>query len=286
MHGPANRIPMFARQEPDSGADSSSGEEGSGGGEQPPADTDAQLAPAPELNEDETAIGMDEQSCPKPLRLFEAWHATMGRLSAEAAKFAQAQVQQGSSDGAPVAARRAAAEELVRSSVAVDMIDVAKQMGKSSGGRAELERMAAAQSEDEQLEPMQALAVPSGKALSIFDPSALPAAYTEFLFGDCVPFLKRETPVTCQQIFAALPAREELEYSLPHDEEPFRASGRSRFDSPEFYALFASFLRTLKLFQSCKASMSREGFDKDFRIIASATSKDFVDAALHESQPR
>ncbi len=133
---------------------------------------------------------------------------------------------------------------------------------------------------------MQALAVPSGKALSIFDPSALPAAYTEFLFGDCVPFLKRETPVTCQQIFAALPAREELEYSLPHDEEPYRASGRSRFDSPEFYALFASFLRTLKLFQSCKASMSREGFEKDFGSIASATSKDFVDAALHESQPR
>ena len=61
-------------------------------------------------------------------------------------------------------------------------------------------------------------------------------------------FLKRETPVTCQQIFAALRAREELEYSLPDDKEPYRASARSRFGSPEFYALFASTLRMLKLF--------------------------------------
>ena len=92
--------------------------------------------------------------------------------------------------------------------------------------------------------------------------------------------------MTCQQIFAALPAREELEYSLPGDEEPYRASGRSRFDTPEFYALFASLLRTLKLFQSCRASMNRAGFEKHFATIASATSQDFVDAALHESQPR
>ena len=114
-----------------------------------PGDADGHLAPAPELNEDETVIGMDEQSCPQPVRLFEAWSATMGRLSAEAAKFAKAQVQQESSDGAPAAARQVAAEEFVRSSVAVDMIDIAKQMGKSRGGRAELERMAAAQAENE-----------------------------------------------------------------------------------------------------------------------------------------
>ena len=144
MHGPANRIPMFSRQASDGGSDSSGGEEGSGGGEQPPADTDAgsgggeqppadtdaQLAPAVELNEDETVIGMDEQSCPEPLRLFEAWTTTMDKLSAEAAKFAQAHAQQGSLDSAPAAAQRAAAEEVVRSTVAVDMIDIAKRMGK------------------------------------------------------------------------------------------------------------------------------------------------------------
>jgi len=117
---------------------------------------------------------------------------------------------------------------------------------------------------------MQAWAVPSGNALSIFDPSALPAAYTEFLFGDCVPFLKRETPVTCQQTFAALQSREELQYSLPEDEVPYVASDRSRFDSPEFYSVFASFLRLLKLLQSVSGAMRREGFAKDFGQIASS----------------
>ena len=152
----------------------------------------------------------------------------------------------------------------MRTKVAVDMGDIARHMAKSKGGLAELERMAADQAKQEQQEPMQALAVPAGKALSIFNPSALPAAYTEFLFGDCVPFLKRETPVTCQQIFAALPAREELEYSLADDKEPYTASTRSRFDSPEFYALFASFMRLLKLLQSCRASMNRAGFRPSF----------------------
>ena len=118
-------------------------------------------------------------------------------------------------------------------------------MTRSSKTCAELQSLAAAQSENEQKQPQQALAVPTGKPLSIFDPSALPAAYTEFLFGDCVPFLKRETPVTCQQIFAALPSREELQYNLENDAEPYKAKESSRFDTPAFYAVFLSFLRNL-----------------------------------------
>ena len=47
-----------------------------------------------------------------------------------------------------------------------------------------------------------------------------------------------------------------------------------------------SILRSLKLLQSVKAGMERPGFEKDFRIIAAATSQDFVDAALHPSLPR
>ena len=82
-------------------------------------------------------------------------------------------------------------------------------------------KMAATQSENQQKEPKQALALPGGKALSMFDPPALPAAFTEFLFGDCVPFLKRDTPVTYQQIFHALRSREELEYHLADDAEPY-----------------------------------------------------------------
>ena len=308
MHGPANRIPMFARQEAsdqdDKGNDSDESTPadtpGNDSGDPQPADTPGNDSGDPhsaetlgenlaaeELNEHETIIGMDEQSCPKPLRLFQAWNASMEKLNAEAAKFAQSSMQQAAGDdSARVATQKAAAKELVRNSIAVDMIDIAKQMTKTNGGREAMERLATAQTDNEKKMPIHALAVPSGKPLSIFDPSALPAAYTEFRFGDCVPFLKRETPVTCQQIFDALPNREELEYSLPQDEEPFVASSRSRFDSPEFYAVFATFLRSLKLLQSTKAAVDKVGFGKDFKTIASLSSQDFVSAALHESQPR
>ena len=55
---------------------------------------------------------------------------------------------------------------------------------------------------------------------------------------------------------------------------------------PQRHARVSPFLRTLKLFQSCKAAFERQGFEKDFKIIASATAEDFVNAAEHESQPR
>ena len=78
------------------------------------------------------------------------WTKTMDTLKTEGAKFVQARVQEGSLDGAPAAAQRAAAEEFVRSKVAVDMVDIAKQMSKSTSGCAELERMAADQAGHEQ----------------------------------------------------------------------------------------------------------------------------------------
>ena len=129
--------------------------------------------------------------------------------------------------------------------------------------------------------PWEALAVPTGKPLSIFDPSALPAAFTEFLFGDCVPSLKWQTLVTTQQNFDALPSREELQYSLEEDVQVYQASSQSRWDTPEFYAVFLSVLRALKIQQTVTASFQRPGFEKDFQIIASTTAQDFTEAALH-----
>ena len=166
------------------------------------------------------------------------------------------------------------------------MIDIAKSLAKSPTQQAELQKLIASQTENEQSSCRDALVVPTGKPLSIFDPAALPSAYTEFLFGDCVPFLKRETPVTLQQIFDALPSREELEYHLDSDEDRYLANDRSRWDTPEFYAAFASILRSLKILQSVKASFDRRGFEQDFKAIATTTSQDFVDAVLHPSVPK
>ena len=74
------------------------------------------------------------------------------------------------------------------------MMMLKMDMSRSSKTRAELQSLLAGGTETHQDKPWEALAVPTGKPLSMFDPSCLPAAYTEFLFGDCVPFLKRETP--------------------------------------------------------------------------------------------
>ena len=187
----------------------------------------------------------------------------MRKLDAEAAKFAQAELQQrrGDQHYAEAALQQTACKEMVRTSVAVDMIDVARRLSRTSTNRAELQSLVAAQSESAQTNPLEALAVPTGKPLSIFDPPALPAAFTEFLFGDCVPFLKRETPVTVQQIFDALPNREELQYSLEDDEEVYQASVQSRWDTAEFYAVFLSFMRCLKIQQTVGASFERPGFE-------------------------
>ena len=124
---------------------------GNNSGDPNPAETPGDNLPAEELNEHETIIGVDEQSCPKPLRLFQAWTAIMEKPNAEAAKFAQANAQQAARDERThLATQKTAAEELVRASIAVDMIDIAKQIAKSNCGRGELERLAAAQTDNEE----------------------------------------------------------------------------------------------------------------------------------------
>ena len=149
-------------------------------------------------------MAVDEESLPQTARLFEAPKANLETLSAEGAKFAQAQMKQQSVDEvAEAVAQQTAIKELISSTIAVNLQDIAQQMAKNKEAKAEWGRLVAAQ---EDKEP-PVLAVPSGEPLSIFDSTAMPAAYTEFLFGDCVPFLKRDTPVTCQQIFDALPQR-------------------------------------------------------------------------------
>ena len=144
----------------------------------------------------------------------------MSKLNAEAAKYAQAELQQRSGVEQPTVCsvtQLVAPKEIVRTTVAVNMIDIARGVSRSSRDCAGLQGLIAGQAGTGQQQPWEALAVQICKPVSIFDPSALPAAYTEFLVGDCVPFPKRETPVTVQQLFAALPSREGLEYDLEDD---------------------------------------------------------------------
>ena len=84
LHGPANRLPQCSKQE-EAGSDAvSSGSEavGAEGGDHSsdahPAEPLSETLPSEVLSEHETVVGVDEQSCPKPLRLFDAWSASMG----------------------------------------------------------------------------------------------------------------------------------------------------------------------------------------------------------------
>ncbi|HIE80442.1 MAG TPA: hypothetical protein EYQ03_07395, partial [Nitrospinaceae bacterium] len=136
--------------------------------------------------------------------------------------------------------------------IVVDLQDVAKKLSKSSPQR--LEAVVTGNAHPQ----VEALVVPSGKPMSTFHAATLPAAYVEFQFGDCCPFLDRLKKLSCRQIFGALPWREELEYHLESDTPPYVAPSRSRFDDPEFVALFADILRRMATMQSVSAALRRE----------------------------
>ena len=99
------------------------------------------------------------------------------------------------------------------------------------------------------------------------------------LVGICVPNLERPAPLTFRQVFSYLMMRQELEYSLEDDEEPYHAKAMCRWDKPKFAMVFASVLRSLRLLQSTKMAFGgrkcETTFKKDLSIIAKASAEDF-----------
>ena len=155
--------------------------------------------------------------------------------------------------------------------VALDVRDLAKKMGPKY--ELELERAVSTAA------GRTGLQVQTGAAVSTFDAQCWPLCFTEFFYGDCAPNLKRPAPLTFKQIFSYLMLREELEYALEDDEEPYRAKAMCRWDKPKFAMVFASVLRSLRLLQSTKMAFGghRCGttFKKDLGIIAKASAADF-----------
>ena len=95
--------------------------------------------------------------------------------------------------------------------------------------------------------------------------------FTEFFYGDCAPNLQRPAPLSFKLLFSYLPVREELEYALDSDIEPYRAKAMSRWDRPKFAMVFASILRSIALLQSTKLALGgvkhETTFKKDLSII-------------------
>ena len=101
------------------------------------------------------------------------------------------------------------------------------------------------------------LHIRSGKPVNMFEAQAWAAAFVEFFYGDCAPNLARPRKVGLRELFHYLAIREELEYSLEADKDDplipggcYRAPSQSRWNTPEFMAIFADVVRKLRI-HSC-----------------------------------
>ena len=118
----------------------------------------------------------------------------------------------------------------------------------------------------------------------MLDPPAWSAAFTEFLYGDCVPNLSRPRPVAMRNLFHYLASREELEYSLDADKSDplipggcYKAPAQSRWNTPEFMAIFADVVRKIRVLQTTK-HMWQGGISKwrvDIQMICNAKVEHF-----------
>ena len=272
MDGPASRHSQFGPN-PTEDADEDEDEhrdDASTVATDAPTDTAILACQEERTNEFETVIGINTASEDREVHLFTTMQNKLELLTSEAQKLARAVK---SADVAPTA-QVAAQEQCKR--IVVDLQDVAKRLQKANPQR--LEALVTGHPHP----TVGALAVPTGAPMDTFHAATLLAAYVEFQFGDCTPFLNRPKKIACKDIFAALPWREELEYYLESDSptDPYKAPARSRFDDPEFVALFADMLRRMTTIQSVSAALRREGFQQDEKAIASVSSDEILQSAL------
>ncbi len=216
MDGPASRHSQFGPN-PKEEADDTSDEDtaptscgllpGGRSGAQPPASSHGERRDNDEepCNEFETVIGVDTHSDQPEVELFVTMQDKLQLLTQEAGKLARA-----TGVGEEIPTSLIAGQEQCRR-IVVDLQDVAAKLRKAHPARLEASITGS-------VHPgVEALAVPAGKPMSSFHAATLPAAYVEFVYGDCCPFLERPKKLACEDIFKALLCREELEYTLESD---------------------------------------------------------------------
>ena len=137
---------------------------------------------------------------------------------------------------------------------------------------------AVAQTDDRLTVCPTALAIPTQGPLDSFSARTCPARYTEWWFGDGAPGLDRERPMLFEQVARRLINIEEHEYTLADDAEPYQASRQRRFNKPEIIAVLGDVVRRMRLLKGTRVAIGRTGFTADLKILASATSSDFIEA--------
>jgi len=277
------RDPLDAAQPDDDAsdelADDESGEECAPGNEaehaprsdERPADTKSDEL----LNQFETPIGVDPTAAPDFVQHVAAFKAQL-ELVQDASKHLRADsvAQPVDQDSTSATVTAQAAAEEVRYRAVVDLREAAQKLDKHRfEEKAKLLECA----------NNKALFVPSGKAMSMFSPHTWSKCFSEFWYGDCLPNMPHQQPrLSFEELFEALPDREELEYQLDTDKSPYRAKSQSRFDTPEHAIVFGDTLKRLLLFKGTRMALKRKGFQKDVKLIANATSEQCI-AALQDS---
>ena len=123
-----------------------------------------------------------------------------------------------------------------------------------------------------------ALRIPTGEPLNMFGPVAWTASFVEFLYGDATPGLQRDREVLYEEWCQCLLSREELQHSMPDDEEQYVASSPSRFVRPEILACMHDGRRRLGMLTGARTYLSRKGFAQDLKLLGRATVDDIIAA--------
>ena len=187
------------------------------------------------------------------------------------------------SESAVAAAAELSAERTKHSEALVDLRKLAMKMGDDYQQKL-MDALASARVSGDHAPTGKTLHIKSGKPVNTFEPAAWPAAFTEFLYGDCAPNLARPAPTSLRNQFHYLTTREELEYSLVTDiDNPFiqgdryRAPRQSRWNTPEFIAIFADVVRKARILTTTRHMWEGNGLKwrGDIQVICKAKVSDF-----------
>ena len=206
-------------------------------------------------------IGVGEDDAHDPVDLMVVFQKNL-ELVQETGKrihsLEQRREQAARTEGAADAAATLAAEKTKHTAALVDLRRLANKMG-SKYQEQMTDALQAAHMQGTQANTSRTLHIRSGKPVNMFEASAWPAAFVEFFYGDCAPNLDRPRRVGIRELFHYLASREELEYSLETDRDDplipegcYRAPPQSRWNSPEFMAVFADVVRKLRILQTTK----------------------------------
>ena len=209
----------------------------------------------------EFLIGMHEDDSHDPVDLMIVFQKNLElvqEVGKNIGKLQQQRVQAAGTEEAAAAASALAAEKTKHSALLVDLRKLASKMGEKYQQEMET-ALAASRMQGATANTPRTLHVRSGKPVNMFEPAAWPAAFVEFFYGDCAPNLDRPRRVGVRQLFHYLANREELEYSLEADKDDplipggcYRAPPQSRWNTPEFMAIFADVVRKLHILQTTK----------------------------------